>query len=262
MRAIWLILLMLALPASAAERILVQSTTSTQNSGLYDYLLPLFEADTGYDVQVVAVGTGQALRNAEAGDADLLIVHAPAAEAKFIAKGFGLKRHEFMYNDFVVIGPKDDPARISSTHTVVQALGLIDEAAATFVSRGDDSGTHKKELALWELAGLTPGGTTYIEAGSGMGATLRMAVEMGAYTLADRGTWIAFEGKNDAALLFEGDPPLNNQYSIILVNPAKHPHVNVAGAEALRDWLLSPKGQKAIAAFRVHGEQLFIPNAP
>lgn len=248
-------------PSHAGERLLLQSTTSTQNSGLYDYILPLFEGATGIDVQVVAVGTGQALRNARNGDADVLLVHAKPDEEQFVAEGFGIARHDLMYNDFVVTGPRTDPAGLSAAATVAEALTLIAESGARFVSRGDDSGTHKKERALWASAGITPGGRAYIESGSGMGATLRMAVELQAYTLSDRATWLAFNGKRDAAIAFEGDPPLHNQYGIIIVNPARHGHVNLAAATRFQDWMLGPEGQAAIAGFRVHDTQLFFPNA-
>jgi len=244
-----------------ADRLLLQSTTSTQNSGLYDHILPLFEAETGIDVQVVAVGTGQAIRNAQNGDADVLIVHAKAAEEAFVAAGYGLKRHELMYNDFVLLGPKDDPAGVYGSKTISEALQRVAGAGARFVSRGDDSGTHQKELSLWAAAGIKTGGSGYLESGSGMGATVRMATELGAYTLSDRATWIAYRAKDDTTIVYEGDPPLNNQYSVILINPARHDHINAAEAKIFRDWLLSEQGQDAIGAFRVADQQLFFPNA-
>ena len=247
--------------ASAGDRLLLQSTTSTQNSGLYDHLLPLLEAETGIDVQVVAVGTGQALRNARNGDADILLVHAKSAEEAFVADGFGIARHDLMYNDFVVIGPATDPADLLTAPTVFDALRRIASGGERFVSRGDDSGTHKKELSLWQSAGVKPARTAYLESGSGMGATLRMAIELQGYTLSDRATWLAFNGKADAQVVFEGDPPLHNQYGIIIVNPDRHPHVNLTAAERFLDWMLGEPGRSAIAAFRVNDTQLFFPNA-
>lgn len=246
-------------PAVAAgQRILVQSTTSTENSGLYDYLLPLFEAKTGWNVDVIAVGTGQAIRNAEAGDADVLLVHARAAEEAFVAAGFGVERFDLMYNDFVIVGPADDPAGIGGLQ-VASALARLLSGAVPFISRGDDSGTHKKELALWGAG--APVGTWYREAGAGMGATLRVAVETNGYTLTDRATWIAYGAKEDHRVLVEGDAALFNQYGVTAVNPARHPHVNAAGAEALIGWLRSEDGQSAIAGYNVNGQQLFFPNA-
>lgn len=250
----------LALPIQAAERLLVQSTTSTQNSGLYDYLLPKFEAATGIDVQVVAVGTGQAIRNARNGDADVLLVHSKADEEAFVTDGHGTERFDLMYNDFVLIGPAADPAAVAQAGTALQALSAIAVGQAAFVSRGDDSGTHKKEQALWAEAGLDPSGEWYRETGAGMGATIRMAVEMQAYTLSDRATWIAYEDKQDAAILFHGDPALFNQYGIIMLNPDRHPHVNKADAEVFVGWLLSREGQALIAEYERNGAQLFFPN--
>lgn len=246
-------------PATAAgQRILVQSTTSTENSGLYDYLLPIFETKTGWDVDVIAVGTGQAIRNAEAGDADVLLVHARAAEEAFVAAGFGVERFDLMYNDFVLIGPAEDPADIRGA-SLTYALNALLKGKAPFFSRGDDSGTHKKELALWGSG--APRGDWYRESGSGMGATIRVAIESGGYTLTDRATWIAFGAKGAHEVLVEGDPALFNQYGVIAVNPDRHPHVNVDGGAALTRWLLSAEGQAAIAAYRVDGQQLFYPNA-
>lgn len=259
--ALSVILSLLALPMQAAERLLVQSTTSTQNSGLYDYLLPEFEAATGIDVQIVAVGTGQAIRNARNGDADVLLVHSKADEEAFVADGHGKERFDLMYNDFVLIGPSSDPAGVARTGTVVDALAAIEAGQAAFVSRGDDSGTHKKERALWADTALEPGGAWYREAGAGMGATIRMAVEMQAYTLTDRATWIAYEDKRDAVILFDGDAAMFNQYGIIILDPARHPHVNLADAEVFVGWLLSREGQDLIAAYQRNGEQLFFPNA-
>jgi tungstate transport system substrate-binding protein len=243
---------------AAGQRILVQSTTSTENSGLYDHLLPLFEAKTGWDVDVVAVGTGQAIHNAEAGDADVLLVHARTAEDAFVAAGFGIERFDLMYNDFVIVGPTSDPAGVGGAE-LADALVALMAGKAPFISRGDDSGTHKKELALW--AAGAPIGSWYREAGAGMGATLRVAIETDGYTLTDRATWIAYGAKEDHRVLVEGDPALFNQYGIIAVNPARHPHVNAKGAVALIGWLLSSEGQQAIAAYNIAGQQLFHPNA-
>jgi tungstate transport system substrate-binding protein len=257
-----LITLILASVSFAGDqRILVQSTTSTQNSGLYDFLLPHFEAETGMKVAVVAVGTGQAIKNAMNGDADVLLVHAMQSELKFVEEGFGIQRFDVMYNDFVMIGPKNDPAKITKTKTVNLALAALQKTKQRFISRGDDSGTHKKELRLWKTADLQPDGKWYIETGTGMGATIRMAVEMGGYTLTDRATWIAFNGKEDHRIVLSGQTELFNQYGVIAVNPVKHPHVNMRGSGALINWLISPHGQKLIANYRVQGQQLFFPNA-
>ena len=244
--------------------ILLQSTTSTKNSGLYDYLIPLFTADTGIDVRVVAVGTGQALRNAQNGDADVLIVHAKSREERFIIEGYGLQRHQFMYNDFVIVGPTSDPADVAKSETVKESLQRIVKAGSSFVSRGDDSGTHTKELELWRSAGLTvsdASGGWYKEVGAGMGATLNASVALQAYTLSDRATWLNFGNKKDYRLLFEGDPPLHNQYSVIVVNPARHTHVKLKLAQTFADWLLAARGQRAIAGYHIAGDQLFFPNA-
>ena len=248
---------------SAVQRhILVQSTTSTQNSGLYEYLLPFFTDETGIDVRVVAVGTGQAIRNASNGDADVLLVHAKAAELDFIVSGNGVKRFDLMYNDFVIIGPVADPLKLSSAADLTAALKLLSNGREIFVSRGDDSGTHKKERALWASIGHTTAPSDwYRETGSGMGATIRAEIEMQGYTITDRATWIAYEGKNDAGIVFEGDGELFNQYGIIAVNSEKHPHVNTAGATAFIDWTLSDHGQDLIGAFTRNGQQLFFPNA-
>ena len=244
--------------------ILLQSTTSTKNSGLYDYLIPLFKTDTGIDVRVVAVGTGQALRNAENGDADVLVVHAKVREEKFVAQGFGLQRHQFMYNDFVIVGPASDPADVAKSETVKESLQRIVKVGSSFVSRGDDSGTHTKELELWRSAGISVSGASggwYKEVGAGMGATLNASVALQAYTLSDRATWLNFGNKQDYRLLFEGDPPLHNQYSVIVVNPARHTHVKLALAQRFADWLLTDRGQQAIADYHIDGDQLFFPNA-
>ncbi len=254
-----------ALPAAAGERfITLASTTSTQNSGLFDYLLPKFTARTGIEVRVVAVGTGQAIRLAERGDADVLLVHHRPSEDRFVAEGYGVDRRDVMHNDFVLVGPAADPAGVRGLGDVAAALARIAAAGAPFVSRGDDSGTHKKERELWRAAGIDPGaasGTWYREAGAGMGATLNLAAGMGAYTLSDRATWVAFGNKGDLAILVEGDARLANPYGVILVNPARHAHVKEADGRAFIDWLTGPEGQAAIAAFRVAGQQLFFPDA-
>jgi tungstate transport system substrate-binding protein len=255
----------LALPAGAAERfITVASTTSTENSGLFGFLLPQFQQATGIEVRVVAVGTGQAIKNAERGDADVLFVHHQPSEAQFVAQGFGVERRDVMYNDFVLIGPQTDPARIHGMTDVVAALVQIAAMHAPFVSRGDDSGTHKLELSLWEAAGIEvkqASGSWYREAGAGMGATLNTASGLNGYTISDRGTWISFKNKGQLVGLVEGDSRLFNQYGVILVNPAKHAHVKARDGQAFIEWLTSDQGQQAIADFRVEGQQLFFPNA-
>jgi tungstate transport system substrate-binding protein len=251
-------------PAAAGDSIIVQSTTSTQNSGLYDHILPIFEKKTGIDVRVVAVGTGQALENGRRGDGDVLLVHAKPAEETFVAEGYGVERYDVMYNDFVIVGPADDPARVKGMDDAPAALARIAEQQAIFASRADDSGTHKKELSLWEVAGVDPtgaSGTWYRETGSGMGATLNTGVGMDAYVMTDRATWISFGNKGEYEILVEGDPSLFNQYGIIMVNPEKHPNVNVDAAQTFIDWILSEEGQSAIASFEVQGQQLFTPNA-
>ena len=251
--------------AAAAERfILVQSTTSTQNSGLFDHILPTFTANSGIAVRVVAVGTGQALKNARNGDGDVLLVHAKPAEEAFVAEGYGVERLDVMYNDFVIVGPPADPAGIGGSRDAVTALASIAESGALFASRGDDSGTHKKELSLWGDAGIDVGdasGSWYRETGSGMGATLNTAVGMAAYTMTDRATWISFGNKADFEVLVEGDPRLFNQYGVILVSPERHPTVKAKDGQAFIDWLTGPEGQKAIADYRLDGKQLFFPNA-
>lgn len=247
--------------SAAPSHILVQSTTSTQNSGLYDYLLPIFTDETGIEVRVVAVGTGQAIRNAANGDADVLLVHAKGAELEFIASGNGVERFDLMYNDFVIIGPIADPINLSGAATLTEALMILSKGDAIFVSRGDDSGTHKKERKLWTSIGHTATPSSwYRETGSGMGATIRAAIEMQGYTITDRATWIAYEGKNDARIVFEGDAELFNQYGIIAVNPAKHPHVNARGAGVFIAWMLSDRGQELIGAYSRDGQKMFFPN--
>ena len=244
--------------------ITVASTTSTQNSGLFEYLLPKFTAETGIEVRVVAVGTGQAIRLATNGDADVLLVHHPASERKFVADGLGLARHPVMHNDFVLVGPAADPAGIRGIADVATALRRIGDGEQIFVSRGDDSGTHKKELELWRAAAFDPrpaSGAWYRESGSGMGTTLNTASAMGGYTLTDRASWVSFGNKAGLQLLVEGDTRMHNPYSIIVVNPERHPHVHAVEAQAFADWLTSEGGQQAIAAYRVDGQQLFFPDA-
>jgi tungstate transport system substrate-binding protein len=254
-----------ALAQRTADRfILVQSTTSTENSGLFKHILPIFTAKTGIDVRVVAVGTGQAIKNAQNGDGDVLFVHDKPSEEKFVAEGWGVKRLEVMYNDFVVIGPAKDPAGIAGSKDVVAAFKKIAAAKAPFVSRGDDSGTHKSELRLWKDAGVdakAASGSWYREAGTGMGATINTGVGMGAYVFTDRATWSSFKNRGDYKIVVEGDKKLFNQYGVILVNPAKHPKVKQAEGQAFIDWLVSPEGQNAIKSFQIGGEQQFFPNA-
>lgn len=252
-----------ALPAQAADKfITVASTTSTEQSGLFNHLLPLFTKETGIEVRVVAQGTGQALETGRRGDADVVFVHDAKAEQKFVEEGFGVKRQEVMYNDFVLIGPKADPAKATGKD-ITAALKKVAEAKAPFASRGDDSGTHRAELRFWKDAGLDPktAGDWYKETGSGMGPTLNTASAMNAYVLADRGTWLNFKNRGDLAVLVEGDKRLFNQYGVILVNPAKHAHVKADMGQKFVDWLVSKDGQAAIASYTIGGEQLFFPNA-
>jgi tungstate transport system substrate-binding protein len=244
--------------------IIVQSTTSTQNSGLFDHILPIFTKKTGIEVRVVAVGTGQALKNAANGDGDVVLVHSKPDEEKFVADGWGVKRYDVMYNDFIIVGPAADPAKIAGLKDAAASLKKIADAEAPFASRADESGTHKAELKLWQDAGVDPkpsSGKWYLETGSGMGATLNTAVGKQAYALTDRGTWLSFANKDDFKILVEGDPKLFNQYGVILVNPAKHPNVKEKEGQAFIDWLTSPEGQAVIANYRIDGEQLFFPNA-
>jgi tungstate transport system substrate-binding protein len=258
-------LLAAASPAPAQDKsIVVASTTSTQDSGLFGHILPMFKAKTGIDVRIVAQGTGQALDTARRGDADVVFVHAKAQEEKFVAEGFGVKRFDVMYNDFVVIGPKADPAKIKGGKDVVAALKAINDSGSPFVSRGDKSGTHAAELALWKVAALDPGGTKpawYREIGQGMGAALNTSSAMGAYVLSDRGTWISFKNKGDLEIVVEGDKRLFNQYGVMLVNPEKHPSVKKDLGQAFVDWVVSPEGQNAIRSYKVEDQQLFFPNA-
>jgi len=259
------VLLWTAIGVHADERyITVASTTSTEQSGLFGYLLPIYERQTGVQVRVVAVGTGQALDIARRGDADVVFVHARAAEEAFLAEGEGVKRYPVMYNDFVLIGPKSDPAKVGGGKDIVVALQKIESSRAPFVSRGDRSGTHMAELALWQAAGIDIGkakGPWYRDTGQGMGPALNTAASMDAYILADRGTWLAFKNRGDLTILVEGDKRLFNQYGVMLVNPEKHPSVKKVLGQQFVDWVISPAGQKAIAGFKINGEQLFYPNA-
>ena len=262
--AILLCIASVGTPSSADDRsIVVASTTSTQDSGLFDHLLPIFKAKTGIDVKVIAQGTGQALDTARRGDADVVFVHAKPQEERFVADGFGVKRFDVMYNDFVLIGPKSDPAGVKGKD-IVTALKAIEAKGAPFVSRGDRSGTHAAELALWIMAGIdiaSAKGAWYREIGQGMGAALNTASAMNAYVLSDRGTWIAFKNRGDLDVVVEGDKRLFNQYGVMLVNPEKHPSVKKELGQAFVDWLISPEGQAAIAGYRIDGQQLFFPNA-
>jgi tungstate transport system substrate-binding protein len=258
--------LLLGSPVTRAETpfITVQSTTSTENSGLFGYLLPLFTAKTGVEVRVVAVGTGQAIKNAQNGDGDVLLVHARADEEKFVAEGWGVKRFDVMYNDFIIAGPGEDPAKISGTTDPVAGLKAIAAARAAFISRGDDSGTHKAELKLWKEAGVdakAASGTWYREAGQGMGATLNMASSSAAYVLADRASWSAFVNKGNLVVAVQNSKLLHNPYGVTLVNPEKHPNVKAKEGQMFVDWIISSEGQQAIAGFKINGEQQFFPTA-
>jgi len=255
-------LLALGAPAWAQGKfIVVSSTTSTENSGLFKHLLPLFKQKTGVDVRVVAQGTGQALDMGRRGDCDVVFVHNRAAELKMVEEGWFVSRHDVMYNDFVIVGPRSDPAGVAGSKDVVAAFRKIRDAQAPFASRGDKSGTHSAEIRLWTMAGITPQGGWYRETGSGMGATLNTASGMNAYALTDRGTWLSFKNRGDLAIVVEGDQRLFNQYGVMLVNPAKHAHVKKDWGQAFVDWIVSPEGQAAIAAYKIGGEQLFFPNA-
>ena len=266
---IWIVYLTFAIglgTVTADEgQLLLQSTTSTVNSGLLDAILPRFTEQTGVEVRVVSSGTGQALRNARNGDADLVLVHAKRDEEKFVAEGYGLERFDLMYNDFVMVGPPDDPAELQQAQSAAQAMAKIAAAGANFVSRGDESGTHRKEMHLWELTNRDLSRISqqpwYLESGTGMGATLNIAINKRAYTLTDRGTWIRFGNKSDFEILFEGGEELFNPYGLILVNPKKHPHVNVIDGQALIDWLIGEEGQQWINSYRVDDKQLFFANA-
>ena len=254
-----------ALPAFAQERsITVASTTSTEQSGLFGHILPIFTRESGIGVRVVALGTGQALDVGRRGDADVVFVHDRAAEERFVAEGFGGPRRHVMFNDFVITGPAADPARIAGLGDTAEALRRIAAARAPFISRGDRSGTHAAELRLWQLAGVDPAtgrGQWYREVGQGMGPALNTAAAQGAYILADRGTWLSFRNRQDQRILIEGDSRLFNQYGVMLVNAQRHPHVKAADGQRFIDWLLSAAGQAAIASYRINGEQLFFPNA-
>ena len=266
-RRIFLVLLLASAGglAQAQDRyVTVASTTSTEQSGLFGHILPIFERKTGIQVRVVALGTGQALDLARRGDADVVFVHAKTAEEKFVSEGHGVKRLPVMYNDFVLIGPKGDPAKVAGGKDILEALKKIQSTQAPFVSRGDKSGTHLAELDLWKAAGIDldrSKGPWYRDTGQGMGPALNTASSMNAYLLADRGTWLAFKNRGDLAILVEGDKRLHNQYGVMLVNPDKHPTVKKDLGQAFVDWLVSPEGQKAIADYKIGGEQLFFPNA-
>ncbi|HZT63057.1 MAG TPA: extracellular solute-binding protein [Burkholderiales bacterium] len=264
-RLLLLAALAAALPAIAQEKfIVVASTTSTEQSGLFGHILPAFQKKTGIQVRVVALGTGQALDLARRGDADVVFVHARSAEQKFLAEGHGVKRFPVMYNDFVLIGPKSDPAKVAGGKDILDALKKIKSASAPFVSRGDRSGTHIAELDLWTLAGIDIAkekGPWYKDTGQGMGPALNTASAMNGYILSDRGTWISFKNRGDLVIEVEGDARLFNQYGVMLVNPEKHPNVKKDLGQAFVDWVISPEGQKAIAEYKIGGEQLFFPNA-
>ena len=260
----WLFTLVTVNARANDSFIILQSTTSAVNSGLYEAILPAFSASSGIKVRVVAVGTGQAIRNARNGDGDVLLVHAKSAEEAFVKEGFGVRRYDVMYNDFVIVGPPSDPARIAGLTNASAALAQIAAARAPFASRGDNSGTHKKELSLWRESGVDARGASgswYRETGSGMGATLNVAVGMSAYTLTDRGTWISFKNKADFKIAVEGGDTLFNQYGVVLVNPARHKRIKAQAGQAFIDWLLSATGQAAITSYRLNGQQLFFPNA-
>jgi tungstate transport system substrate-binding protein len=251
-------------PLWAQKFITVSSTTSTENSGLFKHILPIFQKKTGIDVRVIAQGTGQALDTARRGDADVVFVHAKAAEEKFIAEGHGVKRQPVMYNDFVLVGPKSDPAKVGGGKNITEALKKIKAGGAPFVSRGDRSGTHMAELRLWKSAGIdieSNKGSWYRALGQGMGASLNTASSMNGYILTDRATWISFKNRGDLAILVEGDKRLFNQYGVILTNPARHPNVKKDLGQQFIGWLVSQEGQKAIADYKIGGEQLFFPNA-
>lgn len=250
-----------ATQAATQEFITVASTTSTENSGLFRHILPLFEHETGITVRIVAQGTGQALETGRRGDVDVVFVHARTQEDAFVAAGYGVARFDVMYNDFVIVGPAGDPAGLAGIDDAAAAMAAIAQAEAPFASRGDDSGTHAAEMRLWAAAGIEPEGRWYLSTGSGMGATLNMAVQVPAYALTDRGTWLSFRNRGSLELLFEGDSMLHNPYGIILVNPARHPHIKAGQGQTFIDWLISSAGQEAIAGYRIDGEQLFFPNA-
>lgn len=256
----------LAFPSAMAESefLTIASTTSTDHSGLYDYLLPIYEKKSGVSFRVVAVGTGQAIRNAMRGDADLLIVHHRESEDRFVAEGYGLQRDDLMYNEFMLIGPREDPAKVVEVDDIAEAFRRISRSGVTFISRGDDSGTHKRELELWAKAGVQvrpASGDWYWEAGAGMGPTLNTAAARNAYVLSDGATWAAFGNRQDLVVVYQDDPLLHNQYGLIVVNPDRHPHVKGKQAREFAKWLLSEEGQQAIAAFEINGKRVFSPNA-
>jgi len=268
MRFIQILLLTLTMSVVQAEnlaennkRLRLATTTSTENSGLLRYLLPDFEKQSGYTVHVIAVGTGKALRMGRDGDVDVLLVHAPQAEEKFMHEGYGVDRQAVMHNDFVIVGSKTDPAHLNQAKTLAQALQQIVNSKVSFISRGDDSGTHKKELSLWKAVGIDTAAKWHVEAGQGMGKVLQMAGEMDAYTLTDRGTWLAYQDKSPLKIVFEGDKKLFNPYSIIAINPKRYTDSNYQGAKALTAWILSKKTQQKIADFSIHDQTLFIPDA-
>jgi tungstate transport system substrate-binding protein len=254
-----------SVPVLAQEKsIVVASTTSTRDSGLFGHILPLFTAKTGIDVRVLAQGTGQALDTGRRGDADVVFLHAKPAEEKFLAEGQGVKRHPVMYNDFILVGPRSDPAGVKGTKDILAALKAIKVKNAVFMSRGDNSGTHMAELKLWKLADIdiaAENGRWYKDIGQGMGAALKAASAAGTYVLSDRGTWLSFKNKADLVIVVEGDKRLFNQYAVMLVNPEKHPSVKKELGQQFIDWIISPEGQKAIGDYKINGEQLFYPNA-
>lgn len=247
--------------ANAGDILRLATTTSTENSGLLEYLLPAFEKESGYRVHVIAVGTGKALRLGRDGDVDILMVHAPNAETKFVNEGYGVERVPVMYNDFVIVGPGSDPARIAGSRSLAEVMQKIAKTGSNFISRGDDSGTHKKELGLWSKAAIKAKGKWYKEVGQGMGKVIQIAGEMEAYTLTDRGTWLAYQDKSPLKVVFEGDKSLFNPYSIMAINPQKYADLNHAGAEALINWITSNSAQTLIGQFRLHGQQLFTPDS-
>lgn len=264
-RALFVVLLGLAASATHAQDkfIVMASTTSTEQSGLFKHLLPAFKQASGIDVRVVALGTGQALDSGRRGDADIVFVHDQVAEEKFVAEGFGLARRAVMYNDFILVGPKADPAGVKGAD-IVAALGKLAASGQSFISRGDKSGTHAAELRYWKAAGIDMPASRaagYKECGCGMGPALNIGASSNAYVLADRGTWLAFKNRADLAILVQGDTRLFNQYGVMVVNPARHPHVKKDLAQAFADWVVSPAGQASIAAYKIEGEQLFFPNA-
>ncbi|MGR5068195.1 MULTISPECIES: substrate-binding domain-containing protein [Vibrio] len=250
-----------AISAQEGEHIRLATTTSTYHSGLLDYLLPQFEKDTGYKVDIIAAGTGKALKMGENGDVDLVITHAPKAESVFVENGYGVLPRKLMYNDFVIVGPKSDPAQVNDDKTVFEVFKEIADKDAIFISRGDDSGTHKKELGIWAQTKMEPSFGGYRSVGQGMGPTLNMAAEMQGYTMSDRGTWLAYQNKLDLVILFQGDKALFNPYQVILVNPERYPTINYQGAKAFSDWLVNPRGQELINSFRLNGKPLFVANA-